>query len=196
MLGKHKLFDQTLWISTILCCAFAIFSACIACIFSLLNVFLTPSRVMHGPISLYLWNTIAGIFHLSAITLFSLEFHLFIKRNVLTKEEQESGWTSVGRTSLSWSFFLLIASVFFVVANILLIYAATRFRRPLTESKNETDSNLISADLDANILHAYGINDYQQMTDAKTVSEPTARLNKNGNFRSSSKLRRIIDLIY
>ena len=60
MLSKHKLFDQTLWISTILCCAFAIFSIFIASIFSLLNVFLMPTRIMQGPISLYLWNSIAG----------------------------------------------------------------------------------------------------------------------------------------
>lgn len=61
MLRKHKLFDQTLWISTILACSTGLFSITVSGFFSFINVFVTPIQVISGPIGMYLWNSLAGI---------------------------------------------------------------------------------------------------------------------------------------
>ena len=118
----------------------------------------------------------------------------------MTKEEIESGWNSADLVNLSWSFYLLIVSILFVLANIFLIYAAVRVRRPLGESKNDASSDLIFADLDTNgILNAYAINEYQQMTDTNVnIDHKNSKSNQKPirYFDSSSKLKRIIDTIY
>lgn len=63
MLRKHKLFDQTLWISTILACSTGLFCITVSGFFSFINVFVTPIQVISGPIGMYLWNSLAGIYH-------------------------------------------------------------------------------------------------------------------------------------
>lgn len=226
MLTKHKIFDFTLWISTVLCCSLALFSTVISGIFSLLNVFLSPNRVMNGPISMYLWSGISGLFHVLALIIFTVEFHLFIKKNVLTKEELEAGWVSTNRAQLSWSFYLLLISVFLIIINIAFINCVVRLKRSFIDlSKNQYDTNLNLINGDNNglmvgdlIIPNGGIlvsctktnkTDYQQMVD----NQPTLNLNdlnalnnpNNNNespfsfrneLRSSRKLKRIIDFIY
>ena len=44
--------------------------------------------------------------------IYSAEFHFYINKNVLTKEQIENGWTSTGRGELGWSFYILFISVF------------------------------------------------------------------------------------
>ena len=219
MLINHKIFDFTLWISTIVCCSLALFSTLVSSVFSLLNIFVSTNRTMNGPISMYLWNSIAGLFHVMSLLLFTLEFHLFIKKNILTKDEIEAGWTSTNRAHLSWSFYMLLVSVFLILVNIALIYGTVRLKRSFVDLKSryETNFNLISGepglivggDPGNGILVSCSRtnkNDYAQMVD---FGQPTLnpndldmdqhndyQFNFNSDLRSSKKLKKIIDFIY
>jgi hypothetical protein len=148
MLTKHKIFDQTLWISTVLSLALAIFCTFLTAIYSILNAFMSPRTAINGPIGLYLWNSMSTLAHVAAVVLFAVEFHSYIQKNVLTKEEQESGWISTNRAELSWSFYILIASFCFIVLNFLFIYLVVRLKRSLMDLKNyyETNMNLLNND--------------------------------------------------
>jgi len=215
MLIDHKIFDFTLWISTIVCCSLSLFSTLISSVFSLLNIFLSPNRTMNGPISMYLWNSLAGLFHILSLLLFTLEFHLFIKKNILTKDEIESGWVSTNRAYLSWSFYILLASIFLILVNIALIYCTVRLKRSFVDLKNryEPNINLINGDTglivgDPGLIRCSRTikNDYSQMID---FNQPNINLddidmdqnnenqfNFNSDLRSSKKLKKIIDFIY
>ncbi len=214
MLIDHKIFDFTLWISTIVCCSLSLFNTLISSIFSLLNIFLSPNRTMNGPISMYLWNSIAGLFHLLSLLLFTLEFNLFIKKNILTKDELDSGWTSTNRAYLSWSFYILFVSVFLIVVNTVLIYCTVRLKRSFVDLKNRYEPNLNLINGDGLIVGDPGLircsrtnkNDYSQMVD---FNQPNINLNDidmdqnnenqfnfNSDLRSSKKLKKIIDFIY
>lgn len=133
---------------------------------------------------------------------------MFIKKNVLTKDEIESGWISTNRAQLSWSFYILIISIVLILVNIALIYVTVRIKRSFIDIKNiyETNMNLINAD--SGILINYPINE------ARSIDEqPSLNLKEMNSFkahaiddyplglksddrRSSKKLKRIIDFIY
>jgi hypothetical protein len=161
MLTKHKIFDKTLWISTVLSVSLALFSTVLTAIYSLLNVFMSPTTAINGPIGLYLWNAISTLAHILAIVLFSLEFHMYIQKNVLTKDEQESGWVSTNRADLSWSFYILITSACLITLNFALIYAVVRLKRSFMQLKNyyETNMNLLNADNGVLISCGRSLND-------------------------------------
>lgn len=54
---------------------------------------------------------------------------MFINKNVLTKEEIESGWTSTNRARLAWSYYILFISLSLIFINIGLTYTTVRLRR-------------------------------------------------------------------
>ena len=216
MLISHKVFDFTLWISTVVSCSLALICTLISSIFSLLNILLSPNRTMNGPISMYLWNSLAGLFHAVALLLFTIEFNIFIKKNILTKDEIEAGWVSKDRASLCWSFYILLGSLFLLLVNIFLIYLTVRLKRSFMDLKNryEPNLNLINAENlivgDANGIlvrcSSTSKNDYSQMVD---FNQPNINLNDldidlnnenqfnfNNDLRSSKKLKKIIEFIY
>lgn len=61
--------------------------------------------------------------------LFACEFFVFINKNVLTRQEIESGWTSTNRARLAWSYYILLVAVVLIFMNIGLTYVMVRMRR-------------------------------------------------------------------
>lgn len=148
-----------------------------------------------------------------ALILFTLEFHLFINKNVLTKDEIESGWISTNRAQLSFSFYILIISICLLCVNIGLIYLTVRFKRSRADIKNiyETNMNLINGDngILINCSRSDSKSDYTQINDVplslniNDLNENKSQNNDENPFgfrgdeqRSSKKLKRIIDFIY
>jgi clarin len=58
-----------------------------------------------------------------------VQFRGRLSTNVLTEEEQQDGWTSTGRASLGYSFYFVLLSGVLHLANIVLIYCATKAPR-------------------------------------------------------------------
>ena len=139
------------------------------------------------------FRKLKGIFHLVALLLFTVEYHLYIKKNVLTKDELESGWLSTHRSHLSWSFYLLCISLGLIALNILLVYASAKIKNSTSLELNATlvavDTCLIAANPHNNAI------DYQQIEDVnfKAQKEPVT---VGGGLRSSKKVKKIIDFVY
>ncbi len=212
---RHKIFDQTLWISTILSCSLAVFTTIICVLLAMLNVFLTPNKIINGPNSLYLWNFITSFFHFLSILMFTLLFYLNIRNNVLTKDQLESGWTSANRAHLSWSFYVLSASFVLTLLNFFLIYLIVKLKHSLIRMNNkkfisgalhrhyETNFNLMP---DGDITFA--TNSLVSLNDASAAAAASSSGNKNNNHHqqrqfyggettnSNNRLKRIIDFIY
>lgn len=149
--------------------------------FSLFHVFLTSDRP-RNPISLYLWHSLAALFHLMAIILFAIEYLAFIRKNVLTKDELESGWSSLNRASLFWSYYILILSLVLICLNILVIFLITRFRRSSAFSnfKTKYDVNNINGTESGGDL----------------VDEIPNQFERSQDVRSSKKLKKLIEFVY
>jgi hypothetical protein len=166
---------------------------------------------------MYLWTAIALLFHLASLLLFTLEFHLFIKKNILTKDELEAGWTSENRSHLSWSFYILLASVALLIVNSGLIYCTVRLKRSFADLKRKYEPNLMGSEPGLTVETSNGIlvrctprtskNDYSQMIDFnqpninlndldRDNNDENNRFNFNSDLRSSKKLKKIIDFIY
>lgn len=199
-LSKHKLFDQTLWISTILCCSLAIIAAFISSILCLFNIFLTPEESTN-PISLYLWNSISAIFHFLAIILFALEYHVYIKHNVLTKDELESGWVSNKRAQLGWSYYLLISSLLFITLNICAIYVIASFKKTSINLNNEFRMKSNDRGLSSDFEYECNIDEikrtqYQNLTHNNTENSNNRNEYASSVGRESNKLKKITDFVY
>ena len=162
-----------------MCCSLGLIATFISSIFSLLHVFLTSDRA-RNPISLYLWHSVSAIFHLLAIVLFALEYNIFIRKNVLTKEELESGWISLNRTQLYWSYYILIVSLILVCVNILIIYSITRFKRSTLAFKTQYDVNMKGTESDGNLVDESSPNN----------------LTRSNELRSSKKIKKLIEFVY
>ena len=178
---------------TILCCSLALIATFISSIFCLFNVFLTPERP-NGPISLYLWNTISALFHLLALVLFAVEFHVYIIKNVMTKEELDNGWVSLNRAQLFWSYYLLIISLVLITLNIVIIYLITTYKKSFTSFKTQYEinamNNAIQSEQGNILVDSEGVvkrTEYQQIDN---------EFKRTTDLRSSQKLKRIIDFVY
>jgi hypothetical protein len=157
-----------------------------------------------------------------AVVLFTLEFYLFINKNVLTKEEIESGWISTNRARLGWSFYILFLSIILILVNIGLIYSTVRLKRSFIDLKNQYEKNMNLINGDGNILISCAKTSslpsgaaaaVAARTDYQQISEPNININeinsslsqfqnsysfnlRNDETRSSKKLKKIIDFIY
>lgn len=77
-----------------------------------------------------------GISYVLALIFFASEFYLFINKNLLTKEELESGWTSTNRAKLGWSYYILFVSVLLIFVNIAVTYFTVRLKRSFAHHLN------------------------------------------------------------
>lgn len=121
---------------------------------------------------------------------------MYIQKNVLTKDEQESGWISTDKAELGWSYFILIASTILVTINLALVYTIEIMKRSSLEPKSylhdEACPSLIAAESGRQSVQRGGGGD-------EHTSELDASLNERVMISSSSKsrmIRRIIDFIY
>ncbi len=151
---------------------------------------------------------------MSGLIFFSLEFHIYIKKNVLTKEQLESGWTSTDRAKLGWSFYLLLISLMLIITNILLINAIVRIKHSQFDLKSIFDStNSTMAYCEASITNTDLNSTKTAKTDNYTIIDPYNSDNNNAypfqstneeysfslkveNLNSPKKLKKIIDFIY
>lgn len=70
------------------------------------------------------------------IFLFMILYCTNIKKNVLTKEQLESGWTSNNLSSLDWSFYLLYLSFLLSLFNFLFLFVIVRLKHSLLMLRN------------------------------------------------------------
>ena len=127
-----------------------------------------------------------------ALLLFTVEYHLYIKKNVLTKDELESGWLSAHRSHLSWSFYLLCISLGLIALNILIVYATAKIKNTTSLELNATlvavDTCLIAGNASNNAI------DYQQIEEFNFEAPQQPAV--GGGLRSSKKVKKIIDFVY
>ncbi|KAH9389679.1 hypothetical protein TYRP_007226 [Tyrophagus putrescentiae] len=129
MSRNPNLMTFSLWLFTILAVSIAMIFGLVGAIFSIINTVMTPVEAITGVQGLYLWNGLASLFCGGATLTWIAQFLKNLRRNVLTEEEQNDGWTSEGKARLGYSFyFVLVASLLHLV-NIALVYSATRTPR-------------------------------------------------------------------
>jgi len=134
-----------LWFFTVLCVAIAMIFGLVSSVFAIINTVMTPIEVITGVQGLFLWNGLGGLFSTGASISWLIQFRNRLRRNVLTSDEQNDGWTSDGRAWLGYSYFFVIASLVLYVFNILLIYLAIRpsKSRPARQSNDKNPEGVI-----------------------------------------------------
>ena len=126
-----------------------------------------------------------------AIILFSIEYHLYIKKNVMTQTELESGWVSTNRAQLSWSYYIMIASASLILINLILIKLTVRINQSIGKNLNR------SVSLSGPCLSKNSILNLSNQDETLVDSEPFKQgIARGGSFKSSKKIKRMIDLVY
>ncbi len=126
---------------------------------------------------------------------------------MLTKDELQSGWISLNRAQLSWSFYLLILSTSLIVLNIVFIYTTVKLKQRSTSTS--LVAKIINSDSKftgvpgACLINAHGTdnsaNDYQQLDELNTTSKSLKRSgipHEITGFRSSLRAKKIINFVY
>jgi len=134
-----------LWFFTVLCVAIAMIFGLVSSVFAIINTVMTPIEVITGVQGLFLWNGLGGLFSTGACISWLLQYRNRLRRNVLTTDEQNDGWTSEGRAWLGYSYFFVIASLALYVFNILLVYLALRpsKSRPVRQTSDKNPEGVI-----------------------------------------------------
>lgn len=124
---------------------------------------------------------------------------MYIKNNVLTKYELEKGWVSTDCSRLSWSFYLLIASMCLICLNHLLIRLTVHLKRD-SSSIDRIDLNTEPVDAFLTKGTVYSdimmTSDYNQIEDPSATKYTTPNLQRGTSLSASKKMKRIIDLAY
>lgn len=126
LLRNPNLMPFGLWLFTILCVAIAIIFGVVSIIFAIINTIITPIEIITGLQGLYLWNGMGSLFCTGACVSWIIQFRTKLRKNVLTSEEIQDGWSSENRALLGYSFFLVVIALFLFLLNILLVSLATR----------------------------------------------------------------------
>ncbi|KAA0203533.1 hypothetical protein HAZT_HAZT008266 [Hyalella azteca] len=97
------LMNQGLWVGTIACLCVGLLFAIAGAIFAIINTATTPVELITGVPGLYIWNSLAAVFTLVAVVLWSVLYHTSLSHNVLI-EQSKDGWTTEGNEALGYSF--------------------------------------------------------------------------------------------
>lgn len=200
----RKLLNEKIWILCIISCSLAIVSSVICALFCFIQLFPTfdKENIAKGTL---IWNGLSGIFILLSLLLFAFQFNYYIQNNILTQEELDNGWISTNLAELSFSFYILFIPFILILLNVALISAAIRLKRSFVDLKNEYDniqkSNSEATCRDLNLIQCRNNNvnllkneRIQEFYDTK-IQASYFTFNLTG-LRSSSRLKKIIDLIY
>jgi len=128
-----------LWLFTILSVSIAILFGIIASLFSIINTVMTAIENITGLGGLFLWNGIGALFCTSACISFLIQYRNKLRKNVLTQDEINDGWSSTNLAWLGYSYFLVVIALGLFLLNILLIFIITR--RPFLRRKVRTLQN-------------------------------------------------------
>jgi len=125
-----------LYIATIATVCGAIFFGAISAMMAIVNTASNPiEAICHVP-GLFLWNAIALSSSLAAAATWMAQFYLTLTDNVIRREERTEGmWTSEGRASFGFSFWLVLLAALTFLGNILVIDHATRDQLTLAKGK-------------------------------------------------------------
>ncbi|UXI20076.1 U6 snRNA-associated Sm-like protein LSm3 [Sarcoptes scabiei] len=144
MIRNPNLMSFNLWLLTIVSISLAMIFGLVAAIFSIINTVMTPIEAITGVQGLYLWNILACIFGIGAAILWLVQFRTKLVWNVMTEDEQQDGWTSKNRASLSFSYYAVLVALSLHLLNVLLIYYGTnhyRFASGLIGRRQKDRSN-------------------------------------------------------
>jgi hypothetical protein len=120
-----------LWVFTILCVAISIIFGVVSCIFSIINTVMTPIESISGVNGLYLWNGMGALFSTGACVSWLIQYRTRWRKNVLSPEEIDDGWSSENRASLGISFFLVVIALGLFLLNIIFVTLASTKKRPI-----------------------------------------------------------------
>ncbi|XP_018022113.1 clarin-2 isoform X2 [Hyalella azteca] len=104
------LMNQGLWVGTIACLCVGLLFAIAGAIFAIINTATTPVELITGVPGLYIWNSLAAVFTLVAVVLWSVLYHTSLSHNVLI-EQSKDGWTTEGNEALGYSFWLVVVAI-------------------------------------------------------------------------------------
>ncbi|KAH7639445.1 clarin-2 isoform X2 [Dermatophagoides farinae] len=136
MLRNPNLMSFALWLLTILSVSIAMIFGLVAAIFSIINTVMTPIEAITGVQGLYLWNALASLFCTCAAITWLIQYQTRLIKNVMTDDEQQDGWTSLNRTSLSFSYYVVIIALALHLFNIFIIYYGTTMIDNVTQRSN------------------------------------------------------------
>ncbi|KAF0302816.1 uncharacterized protein FJT64_025144 [Amphibalanus amphitrite] len=130
--SEPEFMSYGLWLSTIVMLGAAIAFTLVAAMFAILNTATTPVETIFGVIGLYVWNAIAMVFELLALSLWGAQFHQHLQHSVLWRDELTQQWTTDGMANLGYSYWLVFVAMFLHAVNMGVLWFGTHQRKPKT----------------------------------------------------------------
>lgn len=97
----------------------------------------------HSPVFVSCLSPYAALFCTGACVSWLVQFRSKLRKNVMSVDEIEHGWTSENRARLGFSFFLVVAALSLFILNIILILMANKkicqrkHTRPMLDKNSE-----------------------------------------------------------
>lgn len=128
-----------LWFGTFASLSVSLLLSVICAIFAVINIATRPVGALTGIPGLYLWNTLAVLFEICAVSCWTFQFYHKLQYNMLSRDDRKLSWTSDGMAHLGHSFWFVIASAIIQIFNIIIISYGTANRTkhisPVIEEK-------------------------------------------------------------
>lgn len=142
MRPPRQLLTWGLWLGTVASVGCGLLFAALAAFFAVVNTAATPPGPITAVPGLYLWNSVAMLFDLAAVSLWTVQYYQKLQDNVMSIEDLDNMWTSAGMAHLGYSFWFVVGGAIVHALNMVAIYVGTRRSRhkdvpqPMMEMKN------------------------------------------------------------
>jgi len=120
----ESLYPLGLWVLILALAIIVVIFNIVSTALCLLNLLTKPFRTEQGPIGVTIVNLVSSLLTLVCVIVFVVIYSSYLSASVLTREELKKNWISDGKTSLGWSFYLLVGALMTQMTTMALAIAA------------------------------------------------------------------------
>lgn len=141
MRPPRELLIWGLWLGVVAALACGLLFAILSAVFAVINTAASPNGGLVAVPGLFLWNSLAMIFQLAAVCMWTVQYFQKLKDNVMSQEDLDNLWKSTDMASLGYSYWFVVGAVIVHILNIVAIYIGVRESRhknvpePISEEK-------------------------------------------------------------
>ena len=91
-----------------------------------------------------LWNSLAALASLATVITWIVQFYVKLRGNVLQRDDvSNGGWTSSGKASIGYSFWLVVIAAAFFILNVVVVQLLTKQRNQGSTTSSSMKKHLM-----------------------------------------------------